>query len=263
MSSSKKILLVEGKEDENFITALLPNITDHPNLPNLNTKSPIESLQFALETWGENNVILASSLGAEDQVLTHMLSTLTASPRVFVLDTGRLHEETYEVLHLSMKKYPTIRYEIYTPDTQALQTFLTQNGPNSFYESIENRKKCCEIRKTHPLQKALSGKKAWITGLRRSQSVTRADIPVLEWDGSHGLAKLNPIAEWTEDQVWEYLNTHDIPTNRLHKQGYPSIGCAPCTRAIKAGEDIRAGRWWWENADQKECGLHVKGKDAK
>ena len=225
-------------------------------------KSPQEILKIALETLGEDQLILASSLGAEDQVLTHMLTTLTPTPRIFVLDTGRLPEETYEVLHLTTKKY-AITYEIYTPDTQELETLLREKGPNSFYESVENRKLCCAIRKTHPLKRALANCQAWITGLRHEQSPNRADVPTIEWDDAHQRIKLNPLANWTNDNVWDYINTHDVPFNYLHKKGYPSIGCAPCTRAITPGEDFRAGRWWWESDRTTECGLHTNEKEQK
>ncbi len=218
-------------------------------------KSPRESLEIVREKLGEDHLILASSLGAEDQVLTHMLTTLTPRPRIFVLDTGRLHDETYETLQLTMKKYD-ITYEIYTPDTHELETLLREKGPNSFYESIENRKLCCAIRKTHPLKRALANTKAWITGLRHEQSPTRANVPTIEWDDVHQRIKLNPLADWTNDHVWDYIKTHDIPFNYLHKKGYPSIGCAPCTRAIQPGDDFRAGRWWWESDRTTECGLH-------
>ncbi len=218
--------------------------------------SPQELLTVFLRDF-PGQVTLASSLGAEDQVLTHMLTTLTDAPRVFVLDTGRLHEETYEVLHLSMKKYG-IAYELFAPDTQELEKLIREKGPNSFYESVENRKLCCAIRKTHPLKRALADCKAWVTGLRQEQSANRAAVPSVEWDAVHERIKLNPLAHWTNDQVWDYINAHDVPFNYLHKKGYPSIGCAPCTRAIQPGEDFRAGRWWWESDRTTECGLHGK-----
>jgi len=219
-------------------------------------KTAQELLALALEMLGDQ-LVLASSLGAEDQVLTHMLTTLTPKPRIFVLDTGRLHDETYEVLHLNMKTYD-LTYEIYTPETQELEGFLREKGPNSFYESVENRKRCCQIRKTHPLKRALAACEGWITGLRQEQSANRAEVNVVEWDEAHQKIKLNPLANWTNDQVWAYLNEHNVPYNYLHKKGYPSIGCAPCTRAIQPGEDFRAGRWWWESDRSTECGLHVK-----
>lgn len=209
------------------------------------------------ETYGDA-LILASSLGAEDQVLTHMLLRSNPDARIFVLDTGRLHQETYDVMTMTMARYG-MTYEVYTPDTEDLEKLLRAKGPNSFYESVANRKECCHIRKVAPLKRALSDVDVWITGQRREQSVTREHLEEIEWDNVHNCLKLNPLAEWTEADVWKYIADHDIPVNYLHKKGYPSIGCAPCTRAIKPGEDQRAGRWWWENPDSKECGLHDKG----
>ena len=234
---------------------MIPDIAQYRS--QLATASPQELIQFFLTELGEDQVVLASSLGAEDQVLTHMLTQLTAKPRVFVLDTGRLHDETYEVLHLTRAKYG-INYEIYAPDTAELEKLLREKGPNSFYESVENRKLCCAIRKTHPLKRALSTCKAWITGLRQEQSANRAEVSPIEWDDAHQILKLNPLANWTNEDVWDYINTRDVPSNYLHKKGYPSIGCAPCTRAVKPGEDFRAGRWWWESDRTTECGLHSK-----
>ncbi|MGE4170155.1 MAG: phosphoadenylyl-sulfate reductase [Candidatus Margulisiibacteriota bacterium] len=221
-------------------------------------QSPQAVLEWAIGQFG-NGLLLASSLGVEDQVLTDMLVKLNPKARIFVLDTGRLHQETYEVMGLTQAKY-SIRHEVYFPDAAAVEALVRQKGPNSFFESVENRKECCHIRKVEPLKRALSGAKAWITGLRREQAVTRTTLPKVEWDEAHGLIKLNPLADWTTEQVWDYVKTHDVPVNYLHKQGYPSIGCAPCTRAIKPGEDLRAGRWWWENPDGKECGLHVQDR---
>jgi phosphoadenosine phosphosulfate reductase len=205
-----------------------------------------------------DDIVLASSLGAEDQVLTHMILTINPKARIFVLDTGRLHQETYDVLGMTMARYG-MHYEVYFPDTESVETLLREKGPNSFYESIENRKECCRIRKVEPLGRALKGVHAWITGQRRDQSQTRTALEEIEWDAAHHCLKLNPLAEWTTEAVWAYIEKHDIPVNYLHKKGFPSIGCAPCTRAVKPGEDQRAGRWWWENPDGKECGLHVAG----
>ena len=218
--------------------------------------SPEDLLTFFLKAFS-GQIVLASSLGAEDQVLTDMALKIDPKALIFVLDTGRLHQETYDVMALTMATYD-MAYDVFFPDRNSVENLVKEKGPNSFYESIENRKQCCYIRKVEPLNRALSKNKAWITGQRREQSQTRAELNTVEWDDSHQLIKLNPLASWTEAQVWDYLKIHDVPFNRLHKQGYPSIGCAPCTRAIKAGEDIRAGRWWWENPDGKECGLHSK-----
>ena len=208
----------------------------------------------------KDRIALASSLGAEDQVLTHMVLSIKPDARIFVLDTGRFHSETYELMTETMKKY-NMRYEVLFPERTDIEQLESEHGPNLFYESVENRKKCCESRKVKPLKRILSTLDVWITGLRRDQAVTRGTIGKVEWDRDNALIKLNPLAHWSEEDVWDYIRKHDIPHNKLHDQGFPSIGCAPCTRAIKVGEDIRAGRWWWETPEQKECGLHlVKGK---
>ncbi|MCX6368873.1 MAG: phosphoadenylyl-sulfate reductase [Armatimonadetes bacterium] len=199
---------------------------------------------------------LACSFGAEDVVLLDLISQSKLPISVFVLDTGRLHQETYDLWAQLNQRYG-IKIVAYTPQTEPLQQLLQLKGPGSFYHSIENRRECCQLRKVEPLSRALAEVKGWITGQRREQSVTRGRLPKLEVDAAHGsIAKLNPLADWTEAQVWEYIHAHRVPYNKLHDQGFPSIGCAPCTRAIEPGEDLRAGRWWWENPEQKECGLH-------
>ncbi len=199
--------------------------------------------------------VLASSFGAEDMVLTDLIARHALPIRIFTLDTGRLPEETYALIDRTRERYG-LPIDIYTPDTRALQHFVRENGQNAFYRSVELRKACCAVRKTEPLARALVAKGAWITGLRRSQSVTRSDVAVEEFDAAHGLPKFNPLADWSDDDVWRYIRTHGVPYNALHDRGYPSIGCAPCTRAVAPGEDIRAGRWWWEHPEHKECGLH-------
>lgn len=204
----------------------------------------------------KDRIALASSLGAEDQVLTHMVRTMHPNARIFVLDTGRLHSETYEVMDQTMKQYD-MHYEILFPDRSEVEEMASTYGPNLFYESSENRKKCCHVRKVIPLQRILSTLDVWITGLRKQQAITRGTIEKIEWDEANGLIKFNPLVDWSEKEVWEYIRKNRIPYNKLHDEGYPSIGCAPCTRAIKPGEDVRAGRWWWEAPEQKECGLHV------
>jgi len=161
-----------------------------------------------------------------------------------------------------MKKYG-FRYEIYAPDTKAVENMVSEKGPNLFYENVENREFCCRVRKVEPLERALKGKQAWICGLRREQAVTRAELNVIGWDEANGLYKINPLIYWTEKQVWDYLRQNNVPYNRLHDHGYPSVGCAPCTRAIKPGEDARAGRWWWESPEKKECGLHIEIKEKR
>ena len=204
--------------------------------------------------------VFASSLAAEDMVLTDLILKAGLPIGIFSLDTGRLHPETLDVLG---KVKATYGYDIalYTPQPQAVDAYVAVNGMNAFYDSVEMRRECCRIRKVEPLGRALAGNKAWVTGQRRAQSTTRAELHVQEDDPAHGMTKFNPLADWSEDDVWNYIRANDVPYNALHDQGYPSIGCAPCTRAVQPGEDVRAGRWWWENPDSKECGLHmVEGK---
>ena len=222
-----------------------------------------EVLTFLLEKY-DKKVILASSLGLEDQVLTHSLLSLNKEARIFVLDTLRLNDETYDVLNETKKKYQ-FEYEIYYPNNDAVNKLTKEKGVNSFYESISNRKECCAIRKLEPLKRVLKTVDAWITGLRKDQSITRINMELFEYDEQHNILKVNPLINWSYDDVWEAINQYDIPYNKLHDKGYPSIGCDPCTRAIKLGENLRAGRWWWEAADQKECGLHnnKRGKKKK
>jgi len=202
---------------------------------------------------------LASSLGAEDMVLTDLVAKHAPEISIFSLDTGRLNPETYELLAKVQETYGhKVTIHVFYPQAEVIQQYVEVNGINAFYNSIELRKSCCGIRKVEPLKRALAGKAAWITGMRRQQAVTRADMPVQEHDADHGLEKFNPLADWTEKEVWEYIRTNGIPYNALHDKHYPSIGCAPCTRNIAVGEDVRAGRWWWEDEAGKECGLHVK-----
>ena len=212
--------------------------------------------------WAVNEFVdrlaLATSFGVEDIVLIDMICNTTESPKIFFLDTGRLHQETYDMVDRVRTKYG-IQIETYFPRTETLQKLIRSKGANSFYESVENRKECCRIRKVEPLSRALGGVDAWITGLRRSQSVTRCDLAKVEIDESHsGIVKINPLADWSEEKVWDYIKGRDLPYNALHDKGFPSIGCAPCTRAVGPGEDLRAGRWWWESPEHKECGLHIK-----
>lgn len=203
--------------------------------------------------------ILASSFGAEDMVLMDLICKHAPGIEIFTLDTGRLPKETYELMQQLTSHYDK-KVQVFYPDTTDIEEFVTTNGPNAFYDSVELRKQCCGIRKVAPLKRALHGKKAWLTGMRRSQSVTRAELPVSEWDEDHGLQKFSPLTDWSNGDVWAYIKANDVPYNKLHDEGYASIGCAPCTRAIAMGEDIRAGRWWWEDPENKECGLHVKSK---
>ncbi len=201
-------------------------------------------------------VAFASSLGAEDMVLADAILTGAHPVRIFTLDTGRLHAETLGLVNRIANRYGCA-VEIVRPDAEAVSGYVASHGANAFYESIELRKRCCHIRKVEPLRRALASADAWITGLRRSQSATRSDLPERVFDEQHGIFKFNPLADWEEADVWRYLRGRDVPYNPLHDKGYPSIGCEPCTRAIRPGEDIRAGRWWWESSDSRECGLHV------
>ena len=201
------------------------------------------------------NVGLSSSLGVEDQVLTDLLLKKDKKTNIFTLDTGRLHPETYDVMDATNLKYQ-IKINVFFPQNDLVQELYQTQGVNRHYESIDNRKNCCNIRKIEPLKRALKDVEVWITGLRASQSVTRVDMPLVEYDATFDVIKVNPLISWSESDVWDYVKEHSVPTNKLHKMGFPSIGCAPCTRAIKEGEDIRAGRWWWENPEHKECGLH-------
>ncbi|MGB0732827.1 MAG: phosphoadenylyl-sulfate reductase [Pontibacterium sp.] len=212
-------------------------------------------LAAAAETYADG-IVLANSLGAEDVLLTDLLARFAPSIPMFVLDTGRLPEETLSLLADVRKQYPALVTKVYYPEAADVEGYVKDNGVNAFYESQELRKGCCFVRKIKPLKRALSDQKAWITGLRRQQSVTRDEIPFEEFDADNGLQKLNPLADWTENEVWEYIKANNVPYNTLHDQHYPSIGCAPCTRAISVGEDVRAGRWWWENPENRECGLH-------
>ncbi|WP_454045686.1 phosphoadenylyl-sulfate reductase [Chryseobacterium sp. Marseille-Q8038] len=199
-------------------------------------------------------VIFSTSFSYEDQVITHLIKDLTIE--IFTLDTGRLFEQTYETW-TSTKAFFKKNIKAYYPDTEELREFVTENGPDSFYQSVEKRKACCTIRKVHPLRKALEGYKVWVTGLRSEHSPNRQNMPQLEWDPDNKIIKFHPILHWTTEQVTAYVKDHHLPYNHLHKKGFVSIGCEPCTRAIKEGEDFRAGRWWWEDANKKECGLHI------
>ncbi|MBB6132315.1 phosphoadenosine phosphosulfate reductase [Massilia aurea] len=200
--------------------------------------------------------VFASSLAAEDMVLTDLILKAELPIAIFSLETGRLHAETLAMIDRVKDTYD---YDIalFRPDPLAVERYVTQNGLNAFYESVDMRKECCRIRKVEPLGRALAGKRAWITGQRRAQSATRAELAVQEDDLSHAMQKFNPLTDWSEENVWDYLRSNNVPYNALHDRGFPSIGCEPCTRAVQPGEDLRAGRWWWENPESKECGLHV------
>ena len=203
------------------------------------------------------NAVLAASFGAEDMVLIDLIARHSIPIGIFTLDTGRLPEETYALIDRTRERYG-VAIEVFAPDTKRLQAFVRRNGVNAFYRSVPLREGCCAVRKTEPLKRALVRRGAWITGLRRAQSVTRSNVAFEEFDAVHSLPKFNPLADWSEADVWAYVRGHDVPYNALHDRGYPSIGCAPCTRAIQPGEDVRAGRWWWEEPEHKECGLHPR-----
>lgn len=204
----------------------------------------------------KDQVVFSTSFGQEDQVITAMIAKSEAPITIFTLDTGRLFQETYDVFHRTQKKYK-LPIKVYFPEAKAVEELLEKKGPNSFFESVENRKECCFIRKVVPLKKALAGNKIWITGLRAEQSENRSDLHLFEYDANFDLVKFNPLLKWTLEEVQKYIDENNVPQNSLHKKGFISIGCAPCTRAIAPGEDIRAGRWYWEQS-HKECGLHGK-----
>ncbi|MCE5187359.1 MAG: phosphoadenylyl-sulfate reductase [Planctomycetaceae bacterium] len=205
-------------------------------------------------------VVLASSMAAEDQVLTDMVCRAAPQIEIFTLDTGRLPQETYDVIEETRRHYG-IEIRVLFPDAAQIEQ-LTAQGPNLFRNGIEQRKQCCNVRKVQPLRRALANMDAWVCGLRREQSPTREQIDIVQWDRQFDLIKLSPLADWTTEQVWNYIRLHRVPYNALHDRGYSSISCAPCTRAIGAGEDLRAGRWWWEMPEHKECGLHFNEDSA-
>jgi len=204
---------------------------------------------------------LSSSLGAEDMVLTDLIARAGLPIEIFTLDTGRLHAETLELAGRIQSHYG-IALRVLQPDAAAVADYVARNGRNAFYGSVELRKRCCEIRKVEPLKRALEGKRAWVTGLRREQSAARAELRLAEFDATLHVAKFNPLAEWSGNDVWDYIRANKVPYNPLHDRGYPSIGCEPCTRAVEPGADERSGRWWWEQEGKKECGLHV-GKENR
>jgi phosphoadenosine phosphosulfate reductase len=215
---------------------------------------PVEALTFLAEKF-PGEIIFSTSFGWEDQVITHMIFTNNLPIKVFTLETGRLFPETYYVWNRTMEMYEKPIHAYY-PNNERLEQMVNAKGPSSFYESVENRKECCGIRKIEPLKRALAGNQCWITGIRAEQSVNRLDMHNIEWDEQNNLIKFHPIFNWSLDEVKEYIRVNNIPYNTLHDRGFPSIGCAPCTRAVQPGEDFRAGRWWWEDQSKKECGLH-------
>lgn len=222
----------------------------------LENKSPQEVLRFFRDEL-KDKIAFSSSLGAEDQLITDMIAGSAPGIKIFTLDTGRLFPETYSLISRTNEKYG-IKINVMFPDYKSVENMVNKKGINLFYDSIENRKLCCGIRKIEPLKRAFKELDAWVCGLRASQSVTRKDIQLVEWDEQNDLLKINPIVNWSEDEVWTYIKKNGVPYNKLHNKGFPSIGCQPCTRAVADGEDIRAGRWWWENPETKECGLHKR-----
>ena len=214
----------------------------------------VEVLQQAISDFSP--VCFANSLGAEDMVLTDIIARNGLDVSMFSLDTGRLPQETYDLMQ-AVRKHYAISLQVYFPDNARVEEYVVQRGINGFYDSLENRKGCCFVRKVEPLRRALVGYGAWITGMRRDQAVTRGTLKISAYDADFGLQKFNPLLDWTNKEVWTYIRQQDVPYNKLHDQFYPSLGCAPCTRSISPGEDIRAGRWWWEHPENKECGLHV------
>lgn len=215
-----------------------------------------EVIAFFLKEF-EGKIGLSTSLGAEDQVLTQMIAGLDRHAYLFTLDTGRLFQETYDLIDLTEKRYQ-VKIRVFFPDPVQVEEMVNSKGVNLFFESMENRKLCCHIRKIEPLKRALRPLGAWISGIRRNQAVTRKKVSLVEWDELHRIFKINPLVNWTEDELWEYIRENNIPYNALHDKGYPSIGCMPCTRAVEPGEDVRAGRWWWELPEFRECGLHKR-----
>jgi len=226
-------------------------------------KNAIEIIQWAFNIFAGKKIAIASSFSIEDQVITDIALKANKDTTIFTLDTGRLPQETYDTIEATRKHYG-INIEILFPETEAVKDMVNNKGPNLFYNSLEERKLCCNIRKVRPLKEKLKSLEAWICGLRREQSITRSSINAIEWDEGFSLVKINPLINWTEAETRKYIKQNNVPYNSLQDHGYPSLGCAPCTRAVKTGENLRSGRWWWENPEQKECGLHLQdGKLVK
>ena len=233
-----------------------PNVTDAlRDKVALKTAAAVELLKQAAAEF--QPIGFASSMGAEDMVITDLIQRNALDIEIFTLDTGRLPSETYDLMAKAEKHYGA-RPVTFFPRHETVEEYVRKHGINAFYDSVDLRKACCAMRKVEPLKRALAGKKAWITGMRAQQSATRAELPLRQFDESHGIEKFNPLSDWSEREVWVYIHTHGVPYNELHERFVPSIGCQPCTRPISPGEDIRAGRWWWENPESKECGLQVK-----
>ena len=259
MSDEISQSLISGLSPPASNPATSPTLTD-ALIASLTQKHShvVSMLKEAIAELGSNHEItLANSMGAEDMVLTDIIQREKLTIEIFSLDTGRLPSETYDLIAATEQTYNT-KLKIFFPKAETVENYVRTKGINAFYESIELRKACCHMRKVEPLQRALKGKKAWVTGMRAEQSSTRVDLAFREFDEGNELEKFNPLSDWTEKEVWAYIRMFKVPYNKLHDQFYPSIGCAPCTRSVAVGEDIRAGRWWWEDPLNKECGLHVK-----
>lgn len=223
-------------------------------LEDINGLTAEEVLRYIDLNYGEN-AVFSTSFGIEDQVITHFLEAAGSKAHIFTLETGRLFPETYKVWNRTLEKYG-LPIKTYFPRTDAVEKMVTEKGPSSFYNSVEDRKECCFIRKTEPLKRAVKGYKVWITGIRADQSANREDMQMAEWDEGNQIIKIHPLFHWTLADVEDFMKKNYVPYNALHDKGFPSIGCQPCTRAIQPGEDFRAGRWWWEDKSKKECGLH-------
>ena len=216
--------------------------------------NPLEILKSIAQMKGEK-IVFSTSLSAEDQVITHMIFSLNLDIEIFTLDTGRMFPETYQTLQKTLEKYQK-EIKVYFPAAEEVEELMTEKGAYSFYDSVENRKQCCEIRKVKPLKRSLKGKTIWITGIRSEHSQNRTEMQKIEWDAANNITKIHPLLHWSNDEVLTYIKENNVPYNSLHDKGFISIGCQPCTRAVKEGEDFRAGRWWWEDTSKKECGLH-------
>jgi len=220
----------------------------------VNEKNPVDGLKYMAEMY-PGQIVFTTSFGLEDQAITDMIFSNNIMIQVITIDTGRLFKETYKVFSKTVQEYGK-NIKTYFPDTASVEKLLSEKGPYSFYESVENRKECCHIRKVEPLNRALKGIKCWVTGIRATQSASRDELEMIETDVARGIYKYNPLLKWEMSDVEDYIRKHNVAYNILHDKGFVSIGCEPCTRAIKSGEDFRAGRWWWESGSEKECGLH-------
>jgi phosphoadenosine phosphosulfate reductase len=242
----------------------MPSVDDKRLLEEFLSDSGTGGLPYALKMVADkfgNHAVFSTSFGLEDQVIGHSIFSTHLPIRVFTLDTGRLFPETYSTWSRTCEKY-SASIEVFYPDTSSIQSYVSTHGPNAFYSSVSLRKSCCQLRKVEPLQRALRGSKLWITGIRSAHSANRTKMDQIEWDDMHQLWKIHPLLNWSDQDVRDYIATNEVPYNILHDKGFVSIGCAPCTRAIRPGEDFRAGRWWWEASDGKECGLHRTSSES-